>query len=270
MNGVCEELVMAADPEYHWADTFRTSRTSNEARMLLLHQLASTIRRNVGSKALEVGGNAVLAYRLEFDFEGEGGIIARGLGTACTIERKLHPAPSPRMHNSPMVDPLHTQCPVPSTAADLLNTSVASVAPPFGSPTVVDVDLISLLNLQRTILKGVLLLTLTFLPDKFDMRVGGVVSARSVKLLAHKNTEKELRDQWWQELRNEIRSHARALNCHVVLGYSETTSIVEGDICVLSAIGTAVSCDLKPTSPSVNSKRRSCFFAEYMFDVLFF
>lgn len=46
-------------------------------------------------------------------------------------------------------------------------------------------------------------------------------------------------------MRNEIKSHARALNCHVVIGYSESSSIVESDICVLSAIGTAVACDLK-------------------------
>lgn len=65
INGFCEELIMADDPDYHWAESFRTSRTSNESRMLLLHQLASTIRRNVGSKALEMGGNAVLAYRLQ-------------------------------------------------------------------------------------------------------------------------------------------------------------------------------------------------------------
>jgi hypothetical protein len=43
---------------------------------------------------------------------------------------------------------------------------------------------------------------------------------------------------WWSEIRMEIRSHARALNCNAVLGYTETTSICE-DVCVLSASGTA-------------------------------
>lgn len=57
--------------------------------------------------------------------------------------------------------------------------------------------------------------------------IGGAVSARSVKLLERiTNLEKpESRDTWWSELRLEIRSHARALNCNAVLGYTETTSI---------------------------------------------
>lgn len=56
---------------------------------------------------------------------------------------------------------------------------------------------------------------------------GGAVSSRSVKLLERiTNLEKpESRDTWWSELRLEIRSHARALNCNAVLGYTETTSI---------------------------------------------
>lgn len=32
-------------------------------------------------------------------------------------------------------------------------------------------------------------------------------------------------DIWWSEIRMEIRSHARSLNCNAVLGYTETTSI---------------------------------------------
>ena len=35
----------------------------------------------------------------------------------------------------------------------------------------------------------------------------------------------ETRDAWWTELRTEIRSHARALGCHAVIGYCELTSI---------------------------------------------
>lgn len=37
--------------------------------------------------------------------------------------------------------------------------------------------------------------------------------------------EPETRDSWWNELRMEIRSHARAIGCNVVLGYSEVTTI---------------------------------------------
>nr|XP_023672511.1 C2 domain-containing protein 5 isoform X9 [Paramormyrops kingsleyae] len=100
--------------------------------------------------------------------------------------------------------------------------------------------------------------TLTCFPPGFLIHVGGVVSARSVKLLdrihnpALGNTrsyklldwnsftadEPETRDAWWEEIRQEIKSHAKALGCHAVVGYSESTSICE-EVCILSASGTA-------------------------------
>ncbi|XP_058662075.1 C2 domain-containing protein 5 isoform X2 [Ammospiza nelsoni] len=82
--------------------------------------------------------------------------------------------------------------------------------------------------------------TLTSFPPGFLVHVGGVVSARSVKLLdrIHNPDEPETRDAWWAEIRQEIKSHAKALGCHAVVGYSESTSICE-EVCILSASGTA-------------------------------
>ncbi|XP_030070262.1 C2 domain-containing protein 5 [Microcaecilia unicolor] len=82
--------------------------------------------------------------------------------------------------------------------------------------------------------------TLTVFPQGFLVHVGGVVSARSVKLLdrIHNPDEPETRDAWWAEIRQEIKSHAKALGCHAVVGYSESTSICE-EVCILSASGTA-------------------------------
>nr|XP_023672510.1 C2 domain-containing protein 5 isoform X8 [Paramormyrops kingsleyae] len=82
--------------------------------------------------------------------------------------------------------------------------------------------------------------TLTCFPPGFLIHVGGVVSARSVKLLdrIHNPDEPETRDAWWEEIRQEIKSHAKALGCHAVVGYSESTSICE-EVCILSASGTA-------------------------------
>ncbi|XP_069905586.1 C2 domain-containing protein 5 isoform X34 [Oryctolagus cuniculus] len=82
--------------------------------------------------------------------------------------------------------------------------------------------------------------TLTAFPAGFLVHVGGVVSARSVKLLdrIHNPDEPETRDAWWAEIRQEIKSHAKALGCHAVVGYSESTSICE-EVCILSASGTA-------------------------------
>ncbi|XP_051580887.1 C2 domain-containing protein 5-like isoform X4 [Myxocyprinus asiaticus] len=83
--------------------------------------------------------------------------------------------------------------------------------------------------------------TLTSFPPGFLLHVGGVVSARSVKLLdrIHNPDEPETRDAWWEEIRQEIKCHAKALGCHAVVGYSESTSICE-EVCILSASGTAV------------------------------
>uniref|UniRef100_A0A8I5ZNZ8 C2 calcium-dependent domain containing 5 n=1 Tax=Rattus norvegicus TaxID=10116 RepID=A0A8I5ZNZ8_RAT len=83
-------------------------------------------------------------------------------------------------------------------------------------------------------------LTLTAFPPGLLVHVGGVVSARSVKLLdrIHNPDEPETRDAWWAEIRQEIKSHAKALGCHAVVGYSESTSICE-EVCILSASGTA-------------------------------
>ncbi|XP_051785977.1 C2 domain-containing protein 5 isoform X3 [Erpetoichthys calabaricus] len=82
--------------------------------------------------------------------------------------------------------------------------------------------------------------TLTSFPLGFLIHAGGVVSARSVKLLdrIHNPDEPETRDAWWEEIRQEIKSHAKALGCHAVVGYSESTSICE-EVCILSASGTA-------------------------------
>ncbi|XP_069698682.1 C2 domain-containing protein 5 isoform X6 [Periplaneta americana] len=89
-------------------------------------------------------------------------------------------------------------------------------------------------------------LTMSKYPPGFILHLGGTVSSRSVKLLERITNleEPETRDAWWTELRMEVRSHARALGCNVVLGYSEHTSICD-DVCVLSASGTAAVINLQ-------------------------
>lgn len=88
--------------------------------------------------------------------------------------------------------------------------------------------------------------TITKFPPGFLRHIGGVVTARSVKLLDKINhpDEPETRDAWWSEVRMEIRSHARALACHAVVGYYEVTSICD-ELIVLSASGTAACIDLQ-------------------------
>ena len=68
--------------------------------------------------------------------------------------------------------------------------------------------------------------------------------SRSVKLLDRmEDPEKSLmRDNWWLELRNEIKSHMEAFCCNCVVGYTEFTTMYE-DLMVLSAMGTAANLD---------------------------
>ncbi|CAG5115440.1 unnamed protein product, partial [Candidula unifasciata] len=87
--------------------------------------------------------------------------------------------------------------------------------------------------------------TLRSFPVGFICSFGGVVSARSVKLLdkIHNPEEPETRDAWWSEVRTEVKSHAAKLGCHAVLGYMEQTTICD-EVIVLSAVGTAAKINL--------------------------
>lgn len=98
--------------------------------------------------------------------------------------------------------------------------------------------------------------TLKKYPDKMVQCTGGVVSVHSVKLLDHiiNDEESETRDIWWTEIRKEIRSHAKALNCNTILGYSETSKVLD-DVCVLSACGTAAI--LKPIENQQTSSNKN-------------
>jgi hypothetical protein len=52
IHGFVEELIVDDDPEYHWKDNFRTSRSSNEARQYLLYKLSGYVREISVSHAI--------------------------------------------------------------------------------------------------------------------------------------------------------------------------------------------------------------------------
>lgn len=81
------------------------------------------------------------------------------------------------------------------------------------------------------------------------------MAARSVKVVGQEGKQEraiEVRDSWWNELREEIKTHARSLDSSHVIGYTETTSITEEGVCVLSATGTAAILDAAWTQRKVN------------------
>ncbi|ETV72921.1 hypothetical protein, variant 2 [Aphanomyces astaci] len=272
MLGFVEELVVHADPEYSWSDSFRTSRKSNEYRQLLLYKLSSQVSTMVGKKALDLGGNAVLGYRQFFDVEGDSGMVARACGTAvflvpttdtsgvaAPIDGDVDALISGLLKRSVGTDDAAT---LPSPSVD---AAAGSADQGSGSPRLATMASLrkftSTFKPQRTTKTFELgahdeiqLLTVkAFHPDT-RVRLGGIVTARSVKFLgkmATKLADQETRDSWWLELREEVRAHAQSLQCSFVIGYNESCTIHD-DVCVMSACGTAavVKYPKKPRRPT--------------------
>ncbi|XP_053090876.1 C2 domain-containing protein 5 isoform X12 [Pangasianodon hypophthalmus] len=279
VHGFVEELVVNEDPEYQWIDRIRTPRASNEARQRLISLMSGELQRKIGLKVLEMGGNAVVGYLQCFDLEGESGLVVRAIGTACTLD-KISSTHAPvgatnPANSSPSKDikeagfgeeapgvPLCSGPPTPLRAQTFSSFSPSKSYSRQSSSSDTELSLTPKTGMgsggsagkEAGPLKALLrqqtqsaleqrefpFFTLTSFPPGFLLHVGGVVSARSVKLLdrIHNPDEPETRDAWWEEIRQEIKSHAKALGCHAVVGYSESTSICE-EVCILSASGTA-------------------------------
>jgi len=82
-------------------------------------------------------------------------------------------------------------------------------------------------------------LTMNKFSPGFLSHIGGMVSAKSVKLLEEldERDDGDTREGWWTEIRQEVRSHARALGCNVIIGYQEKT-VIWDDVIILSVSGT--------------------------------
>eukprot|EP00762_Andalucia_godoyi_P001730 ANDGO_07166.mRNA.1 GTPase activating protein 1 len=266
--GFVEELLIDDDPEHGWMDTFRSSRASNLARMDVLYGLSGRLRRVLDRKARDIGANAIVGFRQCFDFEKKYGIVVRGYGTACVlVERSVSggqvmpitvygtsSAPkqlsfSPKTHrsldsaflpSSPQPQPLGHSPEIASgrismTAGSVDSDSTAGRRLRKSNPAMKTVEV-----------QDVSLLTMSAFPRLGVRRIGGVVCARSVKVLGESSGKKEAvlqqHDAWWQELRHEIRSHAKNLNCAAVVGYLEEATVCD-DIIILSVSGTAAMLD---------------------------
>ena len=226
--GFVEELVVADDPEFEWSDNFNQARTSHETRQTLMYLLDAKVRRRMCKKVLEIGGNAVLAYRLLFDMEGDSGLVARTFGTCVLIQRKemvqlaakdgtstgggcgrVPKLLSSTSSNVVVTDPQHHDV-VESPHKETLARNTGMV-----------MTLVNEAARQKEDAQEVQLLTMTKFGSRVRVRIGGLVTARSVKYLgklASKLSDQETRDGWWSELRDEIRSHARTLCCTHVIG----------------------------------------------------
>lgn len=243
--GFVEELLVADDPEYQWNENFKQARTSHETRQTLLYLLDASVRRRMCKKVLEMGGNAVLGYHQSFDVEGDSGIVARTYGTCVLLERRGSGKQAVGfMPSSVASDSEHD-------SSRRLNYSSGEQGPeqkrgvqeqPSNRKVSYYVGGAAAAARNREGNQDeVQMLTIREFGPTVRVRIGGQVTARSVKYLgnlASKLSDQETRDSWWSELRDEIQSHAKILCCSHVIGYLEASTIHD-DVCILSITGTA-------------------------------
>ncbi|XP_063676022.1 C2 domain-containing protein 5-like isoform X3 [Bolinopsis microptera] len=277
-----EELVIEDDPEYKWIDKIRTTRASNEARQLLFLRLASSLQRKIGSKVLDLGGNAVIGYRQCLDLEGSFGVVVRAIGTCVTIKENRMPPCSPTTPGpdyraypadsypiTPEYDSPHKVLPLLLKQSSVSKSSVTKkhscTSDSLSDTGMSFPDATSPVQFNLPIIQPKMasnyadfpFYTMGSFPPGFVTNIGGLVSSRSVRLLDKLETmseESDTRDKLWLELRKEVRTHMKTLGCTAVIGYSEQSTICD-KLCVLSAIGTAVI--LNP-SPSLADEFIAC------------
>jgi hypothetical protein len=191
---------------------------------------------------LELNGNAVIGYKQYFDFEEDTRkITVRSIGTAVRILDSGDVLPKVRIGKS------SNQKKFPSQKILSPKIVPEKIMSESDNQEVIDVHVN---NHWRS--NDPILVTSTTFPHGSIATIGGYVCATSVKVF--ENDEKDTRETWWTELRDEIKSHAQRLQCTHVIGYTEQMSYFEGTSLLLCS-GTAVELNLAaiqnnlPTTP---------------------
>lgn len=233
-------------------------------------------------------GNAVLGYSSHFDIEGASGLVVRAYGTACRLLKVGDISSGKTLSISSIVEKDIISPDENVTVAEIDNDGGGGgeslVLLRYIRSQLTSIPLINFGMEREKTMEGlfapvrdlenakvfptsseVQLLSLKRFDKHVRVRLGGLVMARSVKFfgrLEAKLSDQETREVWWLELRDEVKNHAKTMCCNFVIGYSETC-IIYGDVCVLSAVGTAanVKCLNYPflslTSQNLNSRRRA-------------
>lgn len=211
-----------------WSESKRKpTMPSGYDREGLLFNTTGKLRRLLGLKAMELHANTVVGFKSYFDFTRDG-VMVRGIGTAV----KMSPS------SVKALDSDDEDAPTLSPSDDENRSDMAGLA-------------------FNQVIPGVIpLLTITKMPACTLRSVGGIVSAKNVKLLSRSRAQQftqgkdaELRQEWFDEMRQEIREHARLLRCNVVYGYSEQVTAYD-DLYLVMAHGTAARCDFSQLVPS--------------------
>ncbi|ANQ06574.1 Uncharacterized protein PCOAH_00008620 [Plasmodium coatneyi] len=223
------ELKIVNDPEYDWKDLIRSNRNSNEARCDVIQNSFMETRKIIGKKAKLLGGNAIIGYQEHLNLEGgtTNKICIRIIGTVVKLGVKNLNDPNyatpggNRIIKNILRNNELRQNSVEKNKDMKLHKRDSTL--PNSTFNFVDV----------------ILLTIDSLPNGVKYTYGGLVAAKSVKVLHQRLTEQH-RDEWLLEIRDEIKSNATFLSCNVILGYKEDTYIYN-DVIILFCYGTAIS-----------------------------
>ncbi|SBT31779.1 conserved Plasmodium protein, unknown function [Plasmodium ovale wallikeri] len=224
------ELKIVNDPEYDWKDLIRSNRNSNEARCDVIQNSFMQARKTIGKKAKLLGGNAILGYQEHLNLEGgtTNKICVRIIGTVVKLRIKnvndLGYVNIYENNNIKYILRNHETALQNNVDRykDMKFSMRDSTHPNSTSYNFVDV----------------ILLTVDSLPNNIKYTYGGLVAAKAVKVLHQRLTEQH-RDEWFLEIRDELKSNAKFLSCNVILGYKED-SYIFNDVIVLFCYGTAI------------------------------
>lgn len=307
--GYVSALETEDDPEHHWSDNFRTPRTSNEARIRLMYRLSGQLRRQLGMKALELNGNAVIGFQQHFDIESDNRmLVARASGNvvkliyehghlykkkvnklrdldysehinsnkdSANVENKknadisVNNIPEKKDNSNNINSNLELESadkPISASIQDEMKNSAGYLVEnetdklnniddlqneDRNASEIDDIDLDEEIAegkinpKQQPIISSsfsttVNIYTVDSFPPHTILSVGGLVCAISVKVLD--DDDRDSRESWWNELKEELKSHAKSLRCSSIIGYCEFVSIYE-DVAVLQCQGTAANLD---------------------------
>ncbi|KAJ2723719.1 hypothetical protein GGI07_002428 [Coemansia sp. Benny D115] len=281
--GFISSIVTHIDPEYHWADSFRTPRASNEARVRVLHKITGLLRRRMGRKALELSANAIVGYRQWFEYEEEEKLITgRAVGTAvlvgsqaiassrrassineCSAFPPSDMAPASAREGMARVPTIeitgdglpHIQNRRPSTASHISETSHATSAAHeervSDSSSMVTQSTSS--SLSTSSLQSADNVRNQKNADACEIQTFKAFAPGAIHRLGGlvsatsvkliENDQGRTRELWFDDLRAEIKHHALAIGCSHIIGYTEQMSI-RGEIIILVAYGTAAVLEL--------------------------
>lgn len=197
--------------------------------MILIQEGCLKLRRKLEKAVNKRCGNSIISYKQVLDNEGAKSkrIVIRGYGTAAyLVQRQEDEDFLNQGNNGLMLSGLQTSLQSKNNPAYTKKNATKS-------HKYHHYDQIPQAIEEKP---KVQFITSNTFPLEVNIWFGSTVSARSVRLISQKTTE---RDSWWGELRHEITKNAMQLSCTHILGYREIVSIYE-DVMVLNIIGTAV------------------------------